>query len=55
MFNYLYGYVKEGDVLLVSVLVGDFVLNMDLILLVVLISGGVGIILMMSMLNMLIE
>ena len=53
--NYLHGHVKEGDVLPVSAPAGDFVLNMDSTLPVVLISGGVGITPMMSMLNTLIE
>ena len=55
MSNYLHGHVKEGDVLPVSAPAGDFVLNMDSTLPVVLISGGVGITPMMSMLNTLIE
>ncbi|MFH4135077.1 nitric oxide dioxygenase, partial [Acinetobacter baumannii] len=53
--NYLHEHVKEGDVLSVSAPAGDFVLNMDSTLPVVLISGGVGITPMMSMLNTLIE
>lgn len=55
MSNYLHEHVKEGDVLPVSAPAGDFVLNMDSTLPVVLISGGVGITPMMSMLNTLIE
>ncbi len=53
--NYLHDHVKEGDMLPVSAPAGDFVLNMDSTLPVVLISGGVGITPMMSMLNTLIE
>lgn len=53
--NYLHEHVKEGDMLPVSAPAGDFVLNMDSTLPVVLISGGVGITPMMSMLNTLIE
>lgn len=53
--NYLHDHVGEGDVLPVSAPAGDFVLNMDSTLPVVLISGGVGITPMMSMLNTLIE
>ncbi len=49
--NYLHDHVKEGDMLPVSAPAGDFVLNMDSTLPVVLISGGVGITPMMSMLN----
>ncbi|KFN03638.1 NO-inducible flavohemoprotein [Bacillus clarus] len=53
--NYLHDHVEEGDILLVSAPAGDFVLNMNGALPVVLISGGVGITPMMSMLNTLIE
>lgn len=53
--NYLHDHVEEGDMLPVSAPAGDFVLNMDSTLPVVLISGGVGITPMMSMLNTLIE
>ncbi|KEK23710.1 NO-inducible flavohemoprotein [Bacillus gaemokensis] len=53
--NYLHDHVQEGDILPLSAPAGDFVLNMDSNLPVVLISGGVGITPMMSMLNTLIE
>ncbi|MDM5154073.1 NO-inducible flavohemoprotein [Bacillus sp. DX1.1] len=53
--NYLHDHVQEGDVLSLSAPAGDFVLNTDSNLPVVLISGGVGITPMMSMLNTLIE
>ncbi|MGG2066439.1 NO-inducible flavohemoprotein [Bacillus sp. S14(2024)] len=53
--NYLHDHVNEGDILPLSAPAGDFVLNMDSQLPVVLISGGVGITPMMSMLNTLIE
>ncbi|MEI4800714.1 NO-inducible flavohemoprotein [Bacillus sp. NPDC077411] len=53
--NYLHDHVKEGDILPLSAPAGDFVLNMDSQLPVVLISGGVGITPMMSMLNTLIK
>ncbi|MEH6891736.1 NO-inducible flavohemoprotein [Bacillus sp. JJ864] len=53
--NYLHDHVKEGDILPLSAPAGDFVLNMDSQLPVVLISGGVGITPMMSMLNTLIQ
>ncbi|WIY62605.1 NO-inducible flavohemoprotein [Bacillus arachidis] len=53
--NYLHDHVQEGDILPLSAPAGDFVLNMDSNLPIVLISGGVGITPMMSMLNTLIE
>lgn len=53
--NYLHDHVQEGDVLPLSAPAGDFVLNMESHLPVVLISGGVGITPMMSMLNTFIE
>ncbi|MEN1935466.1 NO-inducible flavohemoprotein [Paenibacillus sp. 102] len=53
--NYLHDHVQEGDILPLSAPAGDFVLNMDSNLPVVLISGGVGVTPMMSMLNTLIE
>ncbi|HEK9102271.1 NO-inducible flavohemoprotein [Bacillus pfraonensis] len=53
--NYLHDYVREGDILPLSAPAGDFVLNMDSNLPIVLISGGVGITPMMSMLNTLVK
>ncbi|MBO1578350.1 NO-inducible flavohemoprotein [Bacillus sp. XF8] len=53
--NYLHNHIQEGDILPLSAPAGDFVLNMDSKSPVVLISGGVGITPMMSMLNTLIE
>ncbi|WP_028400418.1 NO-inducible flavohemoprotein [Ectobacillus panaciterrae] len=49
--NYLHNYVEEGSVLELSAPAGDFVLNQESKLPVVLISGGVGITPMMSMLR----
>ncbi|PEB52687.1 NO-inducible flavohemoprotein [Bacillus pseudomycoides] len=53
--HYLHDHVQEGDILPISAPAGDFVLNMDSNLPVVLISGGVGITPMMSMFNTLTE
>ncbi|ABS21496.1 MULTISPECIES: NO-inducible flavohemoprotein [Bacillus cereus group] len=53
--NYLHDHVHEGDILPLSAPAGDFVLNIDSNLPVVLISGGVGITPMMSMFNTLTE
>lgn len=53
--NYLHERVEEGDVLPLSAPAGDFVLNMDSELPIVLISGGVGITPMMSMLHTAVE
>ncbi|GGE64277.1 NO-inducible flavohemoprotein [Priestia taiwanensis] len=49
--NYLHDHKQEGDTLLLSAPAGDFVLNRESELPVVLISGGVGITPMMSMFN----
>ncbi|SDY25407.1 nitric oxide dioxygenase [Evansella caseinilytica] len=53
--NYLHSQVKEGDVIEVTAPAGDFVLNMDSDERVVLISGGVGLTPMVSMLHSLVE
>lgn len=53
--NYLHARVGEGDTLLLSVPAGDFVLDTDKEIPVVLISGGVGLTPMVSMLNTLAE
>lgn len=53
--NYLHNQVEEGDVLEVSAPAGDFVLNTEKDTPVVLLSGGVGITPMLSMLNYMIE
>ena len=53
--NYLHNTVQEGDVLTVSAPAGDFVLDMEASSPVVLLSGGVGLTPMMSMLNTLVE
>ncbi|UCZ53158.1 NO-inducible flavohemoprotein [Bacillus shivajii] len=53
--NYLHDHVKEGDVLEVTAPAGDFVLNMDQSEPVTLISGGVGLTPMISMLNTIVE
>ncbi|UOF92557.1 NO-inducible flavohemoprotein [Fodinisporobacter ferrooxydans] len=52
---YLHQQVQEGDILPISVPAGDFVLNMEKTVPVVLISGGVGLTPMVSMLNTLVE
>ncbi|WP_369900423.1 NO-inducible flavohemoprotein [Bacillus manliponensis] len=49
--NYLHEHVKEGDIIPLSAPAGDFVLNMESKTPIVLISGGVGITPMMSMLH----
>jgi|SRR5690625_3351236 len=49
--NYLHDYVNEGDAIEVSAPAGDFTLNMEEGEPVALISGGVGLTPMMSMLN----
>ncbi len=49
--NYLYNQIKEGDTLEISAPAGDFTLNMDTTIPVILISGGVGLTPMVSMLN----
>jgi nitric oxide dioxygenase len=49
--NYLHSEVKQGDILKVSAPAGDFVLNTDKNTPVVLLSGGVGLTPMMSMLK----
>src|SRR5699024_6737433 len=53
--NYLHDYVNEGDAIVVSALAGDFTLNMEEGEPVALISGGVGLTPMMSMLNTLLQ
>ncbi|MGB8956894.1 MAG: NO-inducible flavohemoprotein, partial [Tumebacillaceae bacterium] len=53
--NYLHNNVQEGDVLMASAPAGDFVLDMETNSPVVLLSGGVGLTPMMSMLNTLVE
>jgi nitric oxide dioxygenase len=53
--NYLHDHIQEGDILELSVPAGDFTLNMTDDIPVVLISGGVGITPMLSMLNTLAE
>ncbi|MED0677566.1 nitric oxide dioxygenase [Aneurinibacillus thermoaerophilus] len=53
--TYLHKHVQEGDVLQISVPAGDFVLDMEKELPIVLISGGVGLTPMISMLNTLAE
>ena len=53
--TYLHNQVKEGDILPISAPAGDFVLNMESELPVVLISGGVGQTPLLSMLNTLVE
>src|SRR5690606_14959212 len=52
--NYLHQQVNEGDLLPISAPAGDFVLNMERKLPVVLISGGVGLTPLISMLNTLV-
>jgi nitric oxide dioxygenase len=53
--NYLHDHIQEGDILPISAPAGDFVLNTSDNSPVVLISGGVGITPMMSMLNTLVN
>ncbi len=53
--TYLHQQVKEGDILPITAPAGDFVLNMESDLPVVLISGGVGQTPLLSMLNTLVE
>ncbi|PLR76199.1 NO-inducible flavohemoprotein [Bacillus sp. V3-13] len=53
--NYLHNQVEVGDTLQVSAPAGDFVLHSDSLTPVVLISGGVGITPMLSMLNTIVE
>ncbi|WP_044642556.1 NO-inducible flavohemoprotein [Risungbinella massiliensis] len=53
--NYLHNQIKEGDVLLLSAPAGDFVLDQQDSRPVVLLSGGVGLTPMISMLNTLVE
>lgn len=53
--NYLHHHVQEGDLLSISAPAGDFVLHVEDNLPVVLISGGVGITPMVSMLNTLVK
>jgi nitric oxide dioxygenase len=53
--NYLHDHVNEGDILPISAPAGDFVLNMNSDSPVVLLSGGVGLTPMVSMLNTLVE
>lgn len=53
--NYLHDHVNEGDVLKISAPAGDFVLNLDKKTPVVLLSGGVGLTPMMSMLKTVVE
>ncbi|MDQ6597324.1 NO-inducible flavohemoprotein [Bacillus salipaludis] len=49
--NYLHNHVNEGDIIPISAPAGDFYLNMDSSLPLVLIGGGVGLTPMMCMLN----
>jgi nitric oxide dioxygenase len=53
--NYLHDHVNEGAVLKISAPAGDFVLNLDKKTPVVLLSGGVGLTPMMSMLKTVVE
>ena len=53
--NYLHDGVNQGDILKVSVPAGDFVLNIEKNTPVVLLSGGVGLTPMMSMLKTVVE
>ncbi len=53
--NYLHDHIQEGNILELSVPAGDFTLNMTDDMPVVLMSGGVGITPMLSMLNTLAE
>ncbi|MEH7335323.1 NO-inducible flavohemoprotein [Neobacillus drentensis] len=49
--TYLHNHVKEGDIIPITAPAGDFYVNMESTLPLVLISGGVGLTPMMSMLN----
>lgn len=53
--NFLHDHVNEGDTIEITAPAGDFMLNTDSKRPVVLISGGVGLTPMMSMLNTLVE
>ncbi|WP_053217924.1 NO-inducible flavohemoprotein [Virgibacillus senegalensis] len=53
--NHLHDYLKEGDTLDVSAPAGDFTLDLDSSRPVVLLSGGVGLTPMMSMLRTIVE
>jgi nitric oxide dioxygenase len=53
--NYLHNHVREGDVLPISAPAGDFVLDTSKETPVVLLSGGVGLTPLVSMLNTLVE
>ncbi|NRD79127.1 NO-inducible flavohemoprotein [Bacillus sp. BRMEA1] len=53
--NYLHDHINEGDIVKVSAPAGDFVLSFDKKTPVVLLSGGVGLTPMMSMLKTVIE
>lgn len=53
--TYLHNQVQEGDTIQISAPAGDFVLDMDKQIPVVLLSGGVGLTPMISMLNTLAE
>ncbi|MFB5195420.1 NO-inducible flavohemoprotein [Neobacillus sp. KR4-4] len=53
--NYLHDHVNEGDILKVSAPAGDFVLNLNVESPVVLLSGGVGLTPMVSMLKTIVE
>ena len=53
--TYLHQHIQEGDIVPISAPAGDFVLNMESDLPVVLISGGVGQTPLLSMLNTLAE
>ncbi|MCF8567524.1 NO-inducible flavohemoprotein [Alicyclobacillus tolerans] len=53
--TYLHTHVREGDIIPITAPAGDFYLNMESRSPVVLISGGVGLTPLMSMLNTLVE
>jgi nitric oxide dioxygenase len=53
--TYLHNHVQEGDILRISAPAGDFVLDMEKETPVVLLSGGVGLTPMISMLNTIVE
>ncbi|GIM46436.1 flavohemoprotein [Collibacillus ludicampi] len=53
--TFLHNHVQEGDILRISAPAGDFVLNMEKETPVVLLSGGVGLTPMISMLNTIVE
>ncbi|WP_416149611.1 NO-inducible flavohemoprotein [Salipaludibacillus sp. HK11] len=53
--NYLHDHVNEGDVVEITAPAGDFVLDLNLSKPVVLLSGGVGLTPMISMLNTLVD